>query len=103
MYECSRCSGNGKICFYNHVMAGVCFQCGGSGLQKTKPIVSKKFTVVAVMVETNEIGVVYNLNAKNENDAVCKAIKKAKSAPKKFSDKFDFNTIQAVDFYEFHS
>lgn len=37
MFDCPKCEGHGKIGAYNHVMAGVCFKCGGSGKVASKP------------------------------------------------------------------
>lgn len=34
--KCPKCGGNGNIWYYNHVEAGVCFMCGGSGYHETK-------------------------------------------------------------------
>ena len=31
--RCPRCCGRGRLDGYEHVMAGVCFRCGGSGLR----------------------------------------------------------------------
>ena len=36
-YPCSRCGGSGKLSGYSHVWGGVCFKCGGTGTQATKP------------------------------------------------------------------
>jgi hypothetical protein len=30
-HECGRCGGSGRITFYTHILAGVCFACNGSG------------------------------------------------------------------------
>lgn len=33
---CPRCSGHGKIQKYNHVEAGLCFECNGSGVKEVE-------------------------------------------------------------------
>ena len=29
--DCPRCNGEGRLSFYNHILGGICFKCGGSG------------------------------------------------------------------------
>lgn len=43
-FPCSRCEGRGRISHHANVLGGVCFKCGGSGTQKSKPRVSKSFS-----------------------------------------------------------
>jgi RecJ-like exonuclease len=37
MYPCSKCHGKGEIPSYSHTHGGVCFQCKGTGKQKSAP------------------------------------------------------------------
>jgi hypothetical protein len=43
-YPCSRCDGKGRLSGYYHVAGGVCFKCGGSGTQRSKPRAAAKHT-----------------------------------------------------------
>lgn len=36
-YPCSKCDGKGTIQGFTHVLNGVCFRCGGTGKQKSRP------------------------------------------------------------------
>lgn len=36
-YACSKCEGKGRIQGFTHVQNGVCFRCGGTGKQASKP------------------------------------------------------------------
>ncbi|HDS0928907.1 TPA: hypothetical protein QDZ23_006173 [Pseudomonas putida] len=57
LYKCSRCDGAGKIWLFTAVLGGVCFQCGGSGKQKTKPKPrAVKWAVFGHSRETGKIG-----------------------------------------------
>lgn len=74
LYPCSRCAGKGSISAFGHVMAGVCFQCKGSGKQKTKPAPKAvKWAVFGHDRNTDKPGRLYNVTATTEAKAVTKA------------------------------
>lgn len=82
MYPCSRCDGKGNIQGYKNVLGGICFKCGGSGLSKTKPTSKlSTFAVKGVVIadlgalnaQVGSEGVIYNIKAKDEADAIAQA------------------------------
>jgi hypothetical protein len=68
-YPCYRCSGIGTISAFGHVLGGVCFKCGGSGKQSSRPITSINWTVLDANSKP-----LYNVRAKNEKQAVQRAL-----------------------------
>ena len=44
-WPCSRCEGKGKIAAFGHVIGGVCFKCGGSGTQASRPLKTQSWAV----------------------------------------------------------
>ncbi|WP_057382895.1 hypothetical protein [Pseudomonas aeruginosa] len=74
LYKCSRCDGAWKIWLFTAVLGGVCFQCGGSGKQKTKPKPrAVKWAVFGHSRETGKIGRLYNVSARTQAEAINKA------------------------------
>lgn len=74
LYPCSRCDGEGRVWIFSHVYAGVCFQCGGSGKQKTKPRAKAvKWAVFGHCRNTGKVGRIYNVSAPTQAAAINKA------------------------------
>jgi len=74
LYPCSRCDGEGRVWLFAHVFAGVCFQCGGSGKQKTKPRPKAvKWAVFGHCRNTGKVGRLYNVSAPTQAAAINKA------------------------------
>ncbi len=73
-YPCTRCQGKGRIPHYANVLGGVCFKCGGSGLQKNKPAMpSRRWSVNAVRTTDRNDCVVFHVRARTEKEAIRKA------------------------------
>jgi hypothetical protein len=71
-YPCTRCCGKGRLPF--NVLAGVCFKCGGTGLQSAKPAKRMpKFSVSAISKETGSRALTFYVSAPNEQKALQKA------------------------------
>lgn len=68
-YPCYRCSGEGMIRAFGHVLGGACFKCHGSGKQASKPNHAVKWTVLDASGKD-----VYNVTAKTDHEAVKKAL-----------------------------
>lgn len=64
--ECSRCSGNGRIIGFSHVVGGRCFGCGGSGKVAVKPSAQKQTSKSHLPYRTfsfqNRDGIVMEVN-----------------------------------------
>lgn len=69
MYPCYRCSGEGVIRAFGHVLGGICFKCHGTGTQKDKPIKS----IMWAVLDTNG-NHVYNVRAKTLLSAIKSAL-----------------------------
>lgn len=89
LYPCSRCDGEGRVKSFSHVLGGVCFKCGGSGKQKTKPRESVKWAVFGHCRKTGRAGIVYNVGAPNHDAAVKKARAKYERANAAWRDAWD--------------
>jgi hypothetical protein len=80
-YPCTRCDGKGHLPHYANVLGGVCFKCGGSGQQKTKPSApSRRWAVNAIRTTDHQECVVFFVRARTENEAIKKAIKQMNGA-----------------------
>lgn len=86
-YPCGRCGGKGVLPHHANVLGGVCFKCGGSGQQKSKPSTPlPKWDVFAKeRASGNEISV-FTLRAKTADKALKTARVKLASAPGYFAD-----------------
>lgn len=72
-YPCSRCEGAGRIRAFSHVVGGVCFRCGGTGKQKSKPATSTTWAILGRDPQTGEVRHIYNIRAKTPSVALKKA------------------------------
>jgi hypothetical protein len=74
--ECAKCGGKGNIRAFSNVDGGRCFSCAGKGfnLQKNAPKISPKFAIGAMGKDGEFCEVVCFIKAKNEAEAVKKAI-----------------------------
>lgn len=79
---CTKCSGDGDIRAFRHVMGGVCFSCGGKGYKMVsksyKPSILFHIEVTCVSsdgcsLEPGQRGVAYNINARSPAEALRKA------------------------------
>lgn len=59
--ECSRCSGNGRLESYRAVDNGICFKCGGLGVEK-KEITVKPNEEIEMIEETTAIKPLKKIN-----------------------------------------
>jgi hypothetical protein len=69
-YPCYRCSGEGVIHAFGHVLGGVCFHCGGSGVQKNKPSMTRKWVVL-----DSDGNHVYNVTGRTAGEALRSGLK----------------------------
>ncbi|WP_235445366.1 DUF3489 domain-containing protein [Gulbenkiania mobilis] len=73
-YPCTRCEGKGRLPHYANVLGGVCFKCGGTGRQKTRPAApSRRWSVNAIRTTDHHDCVVFHVRAKTEREALNKA------------------------------
>jgi len=72
-YPCSRCEGARYIRGFSHVVGGVCFRCGGTGKQKSKPATSTLWAILGRDPLTGEEKHAYNISAKTPSVALKKA------------------------------
>ena len=73
-YPCTRCEGKGRLPHYANVLDGVCFKCGGTGRQKTRPAApSRRWSVNAIRTTDHHDCVVFHVRAKTEQEAIKKA------------------------------
>lgn len=73
-FPCQRCNGAGRIAHHSNVLSGVCFKCGGSGAQKSKPSSPQpRWQVSADEKTTGKHIVVFYLRAKSETAALAQA------------------------------
>lgn len=95
-YPCSRCNGSGEITWARHVLSGVCFRCGGSGRQSSKPSIATKWAVL------DSAGVhAYNLNARTASEAVKKAHRTYERASAEFQAEHDMTHAVAMLYEEY--
>ena len=95
-YPCYRCDGEGRIRAFGHVLGGVCFKCGGSGRQKSKPSVGHDFVVVGHDPSTGEEVECYNERAKTAGEALKKAQGRIVNASADFRAEHDLSRGFAV-------
>jgi len=96
-YTCSRCQGKGRISGFGHVMAGVCFKCGGAGTQARKPAApSVRWAVFGIERATGELRRLYNKDAKTAKKAIASAIKTFGGASAEFREMFNLDNAIAV-------
>lgn len=96
-YACTRCAGVGRLACFSNVLGGVCFKCGGSGKQATKPAApSVRFTVYGVSRLTGQPAHTYNERARTAAEAVRKARKCFARASEAFRAEFDMTNAYAV-------
>ncbi len=80
-YPCTRCEGKGHLPHYANVLGGVCFKCGGTGQQKTRPAApSRRWSVNAIRTTDHHDCVVFHVRAKMEQEAIEKALKQMAGA-----------------------
>jgi hypothetical protein len=93
--ECIKCGGSGYIQRYAGIAAGRCFECAGKGnkqvannYQPTELFVVKGLIVknpdLVLNAEVGTIGVIYNVKAKTETEALNKARELWSKAPSNF-------------------
>ena len=74
-YPCTRCQGKGRLAIYANVLGGVCFKCGGTGRQKTRPSApSHRWSVNAIRTTDHQDCTVFYVRAKTEQEAIKKAL-----------------------------
>ena len=101
LYPCSRCAGQGRISAFGHVLAGVCFQCKGSGKQKTKPAQKAiKWAVFGHDRNTDKPGRLYNVKAPTEAKAIAKAQNLFGNASTAFRDTWTMSKAFALTWEE---
>lgn len=101
LYPCSRCAGQGHISAFGHVLAGVCFQCKGSGKQKTKPAPKAiKWAVFGHDRNTDKPGRLYNVKAPTEAKAIAKAQNTFGNASAAFRDTWTMSKAFALTWEE---
>lgn len=90
VYPCLRCCGNGRISVYSNVLRGVCFKCGGSGLQARKPSPPTiQWAVFFLDISTGKPAHAYNQTGKTEKAAIEKARATYAKASEAFRQRFD--------------
>ena len=100
-YTCSRCSGEGRIWVYANVLSGVCFQCGGSGRQKSKPRApAVRWAVFIHERNSGEAHRIYNVQASTEAQAIEKARQKYLNASSAFRDEYSMTNAFAKTWRE---
>lgn len=98
-YDCPKCGGSGKIPFFNRVMGGVCFSCGGSGKKNgKKPNESPKWAVFGLEHSTGKMVRMYNVKAKNEFAAIEKARGIFSGASAQFKNDHSLSSAIALEF-----
>lgn len=100
MYTCSRCDGTGRV-WFSSLMAGLCFQCCGTGKQKTKP--AKKAIKWAIFGHDRMSGAsarLYNVNAKTAEEALEKAYELYEKASTAWKDENTLVKAVAVSWEE---
>lgn len=101
LYPCSRCEGHGRISAFGHVLAGVCFQCKGSGKQKSKPAPKAiKWAVFGHDRSTDKPGRLYNVKAPTEAKAIAKAQDLFGNASTEFKDTWTMSKAFALTWEE---
>lgn len=101
LYPCSRCAGKGRISVFGHVMAGLCFQCKGSGKQKTKPAAKAiKWAVFGHDRNTDKPGRLYNVKATTNARAIAKAQDMFGNASAAFKDAWTMSKAFALTWEE---
>lgn len=96
-YKCSRCRGNGRLNAFSHVIGGVCFKCGGTGTQATKPTESLPlFAVMFVNRATGAATRIYNLRARTSALAMKVAAARYEQASTAFRDEYSMAGAVAV-------
>lgn len=100
-YPCYRCDGRGKIQAYSHVMSGVCFKCGGSGRQKSKPARTVMWAVLGTNPQTGEEVHCYNVNAPTGKKAIDRARVTASGASESWKAEHSLEHAVAVPSAEY--
>lgn len=97
-YECDRCQGRGKIQAFTHVIGGTCFKCRGTGRLKRKPAKSSSvlYAVFGVNRESGKPARLYNVKAKNPEQAVKKARVTYAGASSAFRDQYSMEKAVAI-------
>ena len=96
-FKCTRCNGKGHLPIFSHVLGGVCFKCGGTGKQASKPgKPSVKWAVFGTNRMTGERARLYNVKAKNEKAAIEKARAIYARASTEFKDMYSLEDAIAV-------
>lgn len=74
--ECGKCNGRGEIKAFIGIAGGICFSCNGRGfnMQKSAPVRSTKYAITAIEKVTGERIHVCNISARNEKQALEKAV-----------------------------
>lgn len=74
--ECAKCGGRGEIKAFSGIAGGICFCCNGKGHVelKNKPNRSAKFVISAIAKDNGERETVFTVKAKNEAEALRKAV-----------------------------
>lgn len=74
--ECAKCGGKGEIKTFSGIAGGICFCCNGKGYVELKnpPKRSVKFQISAVAKDNGDRELVFWINAKNEAEALRKAV-----------------------------
>lgn len=96
-YKCSRCQGRGRLTAFSHVIGGVCFKCGGTGAQATKP--TEALPLFAVMFVSRATGAaerIYSLRAQTSALAMRVAAARYEQASSAFRDEYSMEDAVVV-------
>lgn len=85
-YSCGRCSGQGRIRAFSHVLGGVCLKCHGTGRVETKPAAKPLFAVYLIERNTGNAVHIYNFRARTAGEALRRAQRTYERASNAFRD-----------------
>lgn len=95
-YACSRCAGAGRLAQYANVMGGVCFQCAGSGVQRSAPVERPAWGVFGQHRTTGQWLRLYNVRARTVTGAIERAREIYSRASTAWKDTYTLSEARAL-------